>query len=145
AKIFGLFPIQRACRANTPHASPTTSAAPPHASDHPPPAVYPAPDSHSSWSNCTSTPSQRKSFFGIFCRAFDASCATVPRPRSRSGEPAGAFGFGGGEEGGGELLVEGEQVLDALALAGEGLRAITQVHRPVQVGMGFDQGRRHGK
>ena len=56
-----------------------------------------------------------------------------------------AFRFGSGEEGGGELLVEGEKVLDALALAGEGLRAITQVHRPVQVGMGFDQGRRHRK
>ena len=32
------------------------------------------------------------------------------------------------EEWGGELLVEGEEVLHALALTGEGLRAITQAH-----------------
>ena len=53
------------------------------------------------------------------------------------------FGLGGGQERGGQLLVKAEKVFHALPLAGEGLGAVAQVHRPVQVRMGFDQRRRH--
>lgn len=41
---------------------------------------------------------------------------------------AGAGLFGGGEERGGELFVEREEVFYALAVVVEGLRAVTQVH-----------------
>ena len=48
-----------------------------------------------------------------------------------------------GQEGGGQLLVKAEKVLHPLPLAGEGLGAVAQIHRPVQFRMGFDQCRRH--
>ena len=41
---------------------------------------------------------------------------------------------GGGGEGGGELLVEGEEELDALALGGEGLWAVAAVGGAVERG-----------
>jgi len=44
---------------------------------------------------------------------------------------------------GGQLLVQAEKVLHPLPLAGEGLEAVAQIHRPVQFRMGFDQRRRH--
>ena len=46
--------------------------------------------------------------------------------------------LGGGDKRGGELLVEGEEVFDAVAVAGEGLGPVTAVHgaapygRPVE-------------
>src|ERR1035437_1802172 len=53
------------------------------------------------------------------------------------------FGLGGRQQRDGQLLVKAEKVLHALALAGERLGAVAQVHRPVQFRMGFDQRRRH--
>ena len=41
--------------------------------------------------------------------------------------------LGGGDHGGGELLVEGEEVFDAVPVAGERLGPVTAVHRPVQL------------
>ena len=47
------------------------------------------------------------------------------------------------EKRGSEFFVEGEEVLDALAVAFKGLRAVRTVNGAVEVGMGFDQRRRH--
>ncbi|OFV93515.1 MAG: hypothetical protein A3F68_06270 [Acidobacteria bacterium RIFCSPLOWO2_12_FULL_54_10] len=58
-------------------------------------------------------------------------------------EAVGAGFFGGGEQGGGEFLVEGKEVLDALAVVVEGLRAVATVHGAVEGGVGFDQRGRH--
>src|ERR1035441_4732084 len=53
------------------------------------------------------------------------------------------FWLGPGQQRGGQLLVKAEKVLHPLALAGEGLGAVAQIHRPIQLRMGFDQRRRH--
>jgi hypothetical protein len=53
------------------------------------------------------------------------------------------FGLGGRQRRGGQLLVKAKKVFHALALASEGLRAVAQIHRPVQFRMGFDQRRGH--
>lgn len=51
--------------------------------------------------------------------------------------------LGGGDERCGEFLVKGEEVFDALALVLERLRAVAEVNRSVEVGVGFDQRWRH--
>src|SRR5664279_3388319 len=48
-----------------------------------------------------------------------------------------------GQQRGRQLFVEAEKVFHALALAGEGLGAVTQIHGPIQFRMGFDQRGRH--
>jgi hypothetical protein len=53
------------------------------------------------------------------------------------------LGRGGRQQRSRQLLVQTEQVLHALALAGEGLGAVAQIHRPAQFRMGFDPRRRH--
>lgn len=57
----------------------------------------------------------------------------------------GAGLFGGGEERGGELFVEGEEVFDALTVVVEGLRTIAEFDGAVEFGVGFDERGRHGK
>src|ERR1017187_7981607 len=42
-----------------------------------------------------------------------------------------------------QLLVKAEKVLHPLPLAGEGLGAVAQIHRPLQFRVGFDQRRGH--
>ena len=51
----------------------------------------------------------------------------------------------GGNEGGGELFVQGEEVLDAVAVALEGLGAVTAAHGAVERGMGLGENGRHGQ
>ena len=58
---------------------------------------------------------------------------------------SGALFLGGGEEGGREFFVEGEEVFDALAVVVEGLRAIAEVDGAVEFGVGFDERGRHGQ
>jgi len=49
----------------------------------------------------------------------------------------------GGDERRGELLVEHEEVFDALAVVVERLRAVAEVNGEVEAGVGFDQRGRH--
>lgn len=58
---------------------------------------------------------------------------------------AGSSFFGGGEQGGSEFLVEGEEVFDALAVVVEGLRTVAEVNGPVKRGVSFDERGRHGE
>ena len=51
--------------------------------------------------------------------------------------------LGGGDERGGELLVEGEEVFDAVPVAGERLGPVTAVHRAVQLLVRLEQRRGH--
>ena len=52
--------------------------------------------------------------------------------------------FGGGDERGGELLVEGEAVFHPAPVAGEELGPVTAVHRPVQLLVRLEQsGKQH--
>ena len=52
---------------------------------------------------------------------------------------SGTLGLRGWQKRGGQLLVEGEEVFDTLALAREGLGAMAKVRRLVQFHMGFDR------
>jgi hypothetical protein len=52
--------------------------------------------------------------------------------------------LGGGDQGGGEWLVEGKEVLDAVPVAGERLGPVAAVHRAVQLLMRLEQRRGHG-
>ena len=45
--------------------------------------------------------------------------------------------WGGGQERGGQLLVEPEKVLDALTVGMESIGAVTLLHRPVEGGVRF--------
>jgi len=59
-------------------------------------------------------------------------------------EPASFLPLRGlGDERGGELLVEGEEVFHALAVGAEGLLAVAAVHRAVELLVGLRQLRRH--
>ena len=51
--------------------------------------------------------------------------------------------FGGGDERGGELFVEGEEVFHPVPVAGERLWPVTAVHRPVQVLVRLEPRRGH--
>jgi hypothetical protein len=53
--------------------------------------------------------------------------------------PPFAGGLGGGDQGGGELLVEGEEVFDPVPVAGERLGPVTAVHRAVQLFMRLER------
>ena len=52
---------------------------------------------------------------------------------------------GGRQKRGGEFFVESEKEFDALAFAVEGLRAVAMINGAVEVGVGFDEGGRHGE
>ena len=53
--------------------------------------------------------------------------------------------FERGGEGCGELFVEGEEEFEAVAVGGEGLRAIGAVDGEVEIGVGFGEGGGHGE
>ena len=58
---------------------------------------------------------------------------------------SGALFLGGGEEGGGEFFVEGEEVFDALAVVVERLGTVAEVNGAVEGSVGFDERGRHGQ
>ena len=51
--------------------------------------------------------------------------------------------FGGGDQRGGELLVEGEEVFDAVVVAEEWFGPVTAIHGAVESLMRFQQRSRH--
>ena len=80
--------------------------------------------------------------------AINAGCGTTHtigvNPDGTGGHYAGATGgLGDGDQRGGELLVEGEEVFHAVPVAGERLGPVTAVHRTVQLLMRLEQRRGH--
>ena len=92
------------------------------------------------WKNPPKSRLTAGSFRGF--RARQPRRPAPPRPRRRRLSPcaAGARARSRGEERGGDLLVEAEEVFDAFAVAAKGLGAVAPLH-----GVGFGQFGGHGE